>query len=779
MKDKPTITPPPLEGFFTSFTSGGGVHLFDKGGHQAGHQNNEVDTIKTVKGGHHKEDIFLARQEVQNLLGINKTSVLKAIKKGRFKVIETYGNGGRQYRIALSSLPAQAQIKWVQENINEAVNLPEQFVEKLSAQAQWEIVRQKTPKEEAGMQTILNVTKKQKDIELIQRAMNPPQGVKKSHWIAKCAESAGITVQALYKKIFIYKNKGITGLVNSGSKAVLKKWSQPALSFMQGVYLKMLKEGGSGVKKKAYDAVIAEAEKRGWSVGSKSSAYEYLDKLNPLLERYAKGGIRALDNVFYIVRQYDDLAPFECIVGDQHRFDFFVQDEETGKVFRPEGYFWIDLRTRNVYGMAVTDRYNSYLMGLALRMGLKKFGKFKVAYTDNGKPEVSKYFNNIVQELNTYGMKEQDISELYKTQDGYAIESGDGEVVNVVPTKEAWHRYARPYNAKAKLIERFFRTIEDILVEIGTPGLIKDLRSTSEEKALSDSRLKKLLEEGSLLTYEEFLLKLFKAVEIYSERKHYALKQSPYQELIRTVKEEGFVPSMIIEHEIDFILMARTTRSVNRGRILLDGILYEGESLENGLWDIADKTKIEVRYDLYDRESIYAIRPDGKIVQLVQVPISSMKNPELTSELIKKKRKMIAQIREEWKRLTQPVPGVIEYSARTKAILKHKGKKQSKPEEQILDRESFEKEVKRRVEMTKSINSFESMQKRQLIKPSIFASEREKYKYLVDCEMEGVELSEQEKLYMRKYEAKMEDGERMWWENYRRLYKYERRIQSC
>lgn len=744
---EPPTTQLSPEGFLTSFTS----------------------------GDSYSQEIWLSRSEVEKLLGISHPTMVKAIREERFKVIEAYGNGGRQYRIALSSLPAEAQIKWIHENINLAVNLPEKVTEKLSAKAQFELAKLKAPKEEVGMQTILKTKEKQKDIELIHKAMNQPFGVKKSLWIAQCAREAGITVQALYKKIRIYKYKGITGL-RAGTGATLKKWSQEAISFMQGVYLKMLKEGGSGIKKRAYEAVVSEAEKRGWKIGNKSSAYEYLDKLNPLIERYAKGGSRALDNVFYIVRRYDDLAPFECIVGDQHRFNFFVFDEETGKVFRPEGYFWIDLRTRNVYGFAVADRYNSYLMGLALRMGLRKFGKFRIAYTDNGKPEVSKYFNEIVQELNTYGMKEKDISELYKTDEGYAVEAEEGEVINVVPTREAWHRYARPYNAKAKLIERFFRSLEDILVEVGTPGLCKDMRATTEEKAVADSRLRRLLEEGKLLTYEEFILKIFQAVEIYSERKHYALKRSPYQELIKAVKE-GFVPRMIIEQEVDFILMARTIRSVNRGRILLDGILYEGESLEEGLWDIADKTKIEVRYDIYDRESIYAIRPNGVIVKLRQVNVSSMKNKELTSELMKRKREMIAKIREEYKKLTQPVPGVIEYSTRTKTILKHKNKKTIKPEEQILDREAFAKEVKRRVELTKKLN--EETQKRQLIKQGFFASERERYKYLVDCEMEGISISDEERIFMMKYESKMEEGEKIWWENYRRLYHYERRIQSC
>jgi putative transposase len=720
-------------------------------------------------------EVWLSRAEVQELLGISHQALIKAIQKGKFVVQISHGNGGKQYRIALSSLPGSAQVKWIQANEEKAREFPEEYVEKLSPQARFEVARLRAPIESIGKETILMAKERPRDVELIHKALNPPPGMKKWHWIQKVAEEAGITVQALYKKLKAYKEGGLAGVLKKKGPKGFKSWSPEALEYMQGVYLRMIREGGDGSKKKAYEAVLAEAKKRGWKVGSQSSAYEYLAKLNPLLEKFARGGARALDNVFYIVRQYNDLEPFECIVGDQHRFNFFVQDVETGKVFRPEGYFWVDLRTRLVYGFAVADRYNAYLMGVALRMGLHRFGKFKTCYTDNGKPEVSRYFNEIIKELNAYGMKESDISELYRTDGGYAVEAEEGEVVNVVKTREAWHRYARPYNAKAKLIERFFRSLEGILLELGCPGHVKDIVGTTEEKHLADERIKELIREGKLLSFEEFLLKVFQAVEVYNERRHYALKRSPMQELERAIKAR-FVPVRLVEEELDFVLMARTVRSVNRGRILLDGVLYEGEDLETGLWDIPDKTRVEVRYDLYDRSRIYVIRPDGRIVELREVQVSSMKDKEKTAELIERKRKMIARIREEYKRLIKSVPSVIEYSPRTKAVLEQKKRSKDKTKEQaslVLDREAFEQEVQRRIELTKSLNDMP--RKTELVRPSVFASKRERYKYLIDCMLEGYEITDEDRLFMKRYEEEMSLEEKVWWENYIKVYPYQRR----
>jgi putative transposase len=756
---------------------GRGYNLLAQGYNQGYNQNGKVITenlVNLAQGYNQNDDIFLSRKEVQELLNISQPAIIKAIKSGRFKAILVHGNGGLQYRIALSSLPSPAQVKWVQSHPEQALSLPEYIIDKLSPEAQFEIMKMKAPKEELGMDTIVRVQKNeklQKDIELIQKAIAVPKGWKKSKWIEKVAEEAGITKQALYKKIRVYQEKGIRGL-RARDNSHLKKWSPEALQFLQGVYLRMIKEGGNASKKRAYEAVLAEAEKRGWKVGSQSSAYMYLSQLNPLLEKYARAGTRGLDNVFYIMRRYDDLEPLECIVGDQHRFDFWVEDKETGRVFRPEGYFWVDLRTRLCYGFAIADRYNAYLMGLALRMGFKTFGKFKVAYTDNGKPEVSKYFNSIIKELHQFGMDEQDIAELYRTDNGYAVEDEEGQVIDIVTTKEAWHRYARPYNAKAKPVEAFFNTMEKLLLDLGVPGLIRELRGTSDEKAQDDKRLKALREQGKLLSFDEFLQKVFEAVEIYNKRRHSALKASPLETFMKLVKE-GFAPRYIVEKELDFILMKREIRSVNRGRILLDGVWYEGEDLENGLWDVPDKTRVEVRYDPYERGSVYAIRPD-RIVELREVPISSMKNKEKTAELMEWKRSMMKKVRELYQKITAQAKGVIEYSKLTRQVIEaEKRRKQKKPV--VIDPEQIRREVEEKKRLTLEAEQKRYQREFQFQRKTIFTNQRERYQYLVECELNGIEITAQDREFMKWYEAQMDETERIWFKNFRKYYQYERR----
>lgn len=760
---------------FASFTSGGLVPYSGTTTGQTTGQKIGLRDMNTYDFDPTTGQLWISTEEIARLSGKNYEAVKKALNRGKYKIIKSVkskGHAGKRYLIHITdpAVPPEAQIKWINENKEYALSLPEFVIDKFHPQAQWEIVKLRTPREQVMIEKV-DKKKVEQRLALIQKALVVPQGWKRSKWVEHVAREAGITAQALYEAIKKYKEGGVSAIAGKKQKG-LSAWSPEALEYMQAVYLKGVREGGDMNKFKAYESVLAEAEKRGWKVGGKSSAYEYLSNLNPLLESYAKGGTRALDNIFFIIRNYKDLSPFEIIVGDQHRFDFFIHDREHDRVFRPEGYFFVDLRTRLTYGFAVAERYDSYLMGLALRMGLKRFGKFGTLYTDNGKPENSRFINSIILDLKAFGMQAKDIVELYRTGEGYVIEGQEGEVIEVVPSVAAWRKWARPYNAKAKLIERYFQTIEKILLDLGVPGKVKELKETSEEKAQSEQRLKALKEEGKLLDIDEFILKVFEAVQAYETRRHVALGRSPIEELIYAVKEEGFTPRMIIEPEIDFILLKRETRAVNRGRVRIDGILYEGRELNEGLWDLSDGTKVEVRYDPCDSEKCLAVKPDGTVVELEQVKIGSMKDPELTSQLMERKRRFIKEVKELWKKLTAPVRGVIEYSKYTKAAVSAKKKKEKDPREELKDMEAFRQTVQRKVEESKRLSERVPEFKRK----TVFQSDMERYKYLLSCLCEGIEITESDRAFMRSYEERMSPSEKLKWENFKKLYHYERRI---
>ncbi|HSW49020.1 MAG TPA: transposase domain-containing protein, partial [Bryobacteraceae bacterium] len=270
----------------------------------------------------------------------------------------------------------------------------------------------------------------------------------KRKWIEAVAARHDVSFQAIYRWQARYEKRGIAGIRHEkSSKNQPKVWTEEAIDFWVGLCGK--REHRHMNRKDLYDILIIEAQRRGWRIGDVSSANWWFKKRwSPLMEAMQRGGLRALDNALPpILRDYSDLSPFEILVGDQHRFDRWVVDDETGEVLRPEGYLWQDLRTRIIYGAAVDRKYDAWLIGLALRLGIRCFGAFGSIYTDNGKPECSRFLTGILANMRSLGMEWQ------MTQDVMMdCLDVDGEDIDPHYLEPGTHKKAVVKNAKAKMI---------------------------------------------------------------------------------------------------------------------------------------------------------------------------------------------------------------------------------------------------------------------------------------------------------------------------------------
>ncbi len=720
-----------------------------------------------------KDEIWLSVNEVSTSLHISDRAVQKRCKNGSLlsrTVMSDKGFGGKVYEAALSCLPAYAQIAWVENNKERLPKLTQNQISLLDVQTQWKIVQLSAKRERAGIGNLTNEKLKERvafKVSVLNEILSVPKGERRKK-IEALAKRYSISPKTIYRDLKNYEDGGVEALAKARNRAI-SAWSPEALEYLRGVYLKAVKEIGFASKRRAYQITVEAAKKKGWKIGKESSAFGYLRSLNPLLEKYAKGGRRALDNVFYILRDLSDLEPFEIIVGDQHRFDFWVKDAQSGEIFRPECFLWLDMRTRLVYGISVAKKYDKYIVGHAMRMGLLRFGKFKSCYTDNGRPELSHYVNQIIGDIARYGeFKNDDVANLYKSEEGYVIESAKGGVEEIVETSYAWHKKAKAYNAKAKPIERFFRTFEALLRDLGIPGAVRSIRSLPEDAAMDDKRLKNLIKNDRLFTFDEFLLKLFDAIEIYNTRKHSSLKRSPTEELMYAYTKEGFTPRFIDTNEIDFILLARAKRRVSRGRIQLNQTIYEGEEINDknidkkpGLWHLPDKTLVEIRYDIFNPKGVIAILPDGDARYLHTAEKSSMKNRKLTSKLIGKKRQMIDAVVKKYKALTQPIPKIVEYSKQKRISIDEESTEKDKK----LLKENFEDIRKKAQKMVE-----ESQNTKPIIaKRRIFKSDWEYYKWTLEIQASDLSLSAKDRLFVRKYEEKMDEDERSYWDAYRKV----------
>lgn len=145
---------------------------------------------------------------------------------------------------------------------------------------------------------------------------------------------------------------------------------------------------------------------------------------------FSREGAKALkDKVLpYIERDVSKLGVGDVLVGDGHRLAFQVINPFDGKPCRPTLVAYQDWKSGAMVGFELMLEENTQCIASALRNSIINLGKIpQFVYQDNGKAFKSKYF-----------IEDETLSGLFVN-------------LGIQPV------FAKPYNAKAKVIERFFR----------------------------------------------------------------------------------------------------------------------------------------------------------------------------------------------------------------------------------------------------------------------------------------------------------------------------------
>jgi putative transposase len=503
--------------------------------------------------------------------------------------------------------------------------------------------------------------------QIVHEAQNPAPGWKRKAWVNAVANKHNMHPSHIYKLVAKHMKGGPEALKHvKRNRGTPKAWSPEALDFGLGFVLKRPHRKMS--MKAAYEVVLSEAFKRAWATGCYRSFTDHIrKKLTPQLIALRDGGRRGLDNVLPpIFRDYSDLEPFEILCGDQHTFDYWVVDDDTGAIFRPQGYLYQDLRTRILYGFWVGKTYSAHSMGLALRLGGRCFGGFKAVYTDNGKPECSRYFAGILEEMAAVGLSVGEVIDVPAD-----ISNVDPEEVNCV-IHHGHHRKAIVKNAKAKIIESTWRFIEAILANVfKVPGHVKRLSSSGEEQEVDQAEIRKLAQAGKLLKLSEFLLTVVKAVDYYNkERPHRGLlrewKSFPRPKAITPLEcliscyQTGWRPVQISEDLLNLLFLPKAKRTVDRGRIRFRTFLtdmYENEALV-----ALHGQEVLIRFDPFDPGFILVFAGSKFICCAKPVEYSSMKDRPLARRKIEEKARLRKYYLTQYRQLTSNVPDFTEYS---------------------------------------------------------------------------------------------------------------------
>jgi transposase InsO family protein len=191
------------------------------------------------------------------------------------------------------------------------------------------------------------------------------------------------------------------------------------------------------------------------------STFERRVKLIPKLEKIAgrKGNKALSDNLPSVIRKKPE-RPNQIWCSDHHILDLFVTDEDN-KVFRPWLTVYQDVHSGFIVAYTLhKDDPNAYHVKQTLALGIRAHGKPESLLFDNGKDYKTKEFS-----------ADYPLSMLNKL--GITV------------------KYAAPYNAKEKPIERFFKTLEgDFCKEFETYAG-RDAKSRPEKMRISNEKIAK------------------------------------------------------------------------------------------------------------------------------------------------------------------------------------------------------------------------------------------------------------------------------------------------
>ena len=480
------------------------------------------------------------------------------------------------------------------------------------------------------------------------------------------------TVRRAIKEVAEY------GVVSGDRKpSGYRAWDDEAVSYLRSYYLQLAKDRNIDSKEAAWKALQSEAQRRNWKIGSRSSAFRILKDIPVLIRKYATGGNRALDNFFYIKRDWSSVEPAAILIGDQHIADFWVVDDSSKdkpRYFRPTFYVWQDAATRCVAGIAVDEDYSSETVLNALYMAICRFGFFKATYNDNGTSECSNAAVSVIDEIIAVsGGKSSmlDISELSRMSDGrYAVEDPDGNIVDIASDEKAWRNknrriYAQVKNAKAKPIERLFSTLEMKLAEKGVPGHVVTPGCPADQEEKESAALERQKRNGEILTLDEFVRVMIETIAEYEGTRHSSLGMSPLEK-VREWLERGWKPVYPQNRaDLDFIFLSRKKARIRKGRVTVDGVDFIGEDLRSRDGELLDVglslhegESVEVRYSPLDMSHAYAIFPElgkGKRVRALRAVCSvEMLDQEKLSNAIAWKRRCMKTVREAFRLLASP-----------------------------------------------------------------------------------------------------------------------------
>lgn len=292
----------------------------------------------------------------------------------------------------------------------------------------------------------------------------------------------------------------------------------------------------------------------------------------------ARDGEKALSDKVepYIKRDASLLEVGDILVADGHKLAFQVINPFTGKPCRATLVGFLDWKSTALVGYEIMLEENTQCIASALRNAIINLDMIpKVVYQDNGKAFRAKYFTD------DKGFTELGFQGLYAK---LGIETV----------------FAKPYNARAKVIERFFKEFQEGFEKL-LPSYVGSSINNKPAYMMRNEKFHKNLHHEFIPTIEETI----KMIDMWLNFKN---SQPCLNAPNKTIAEvlEGRKRQNINADILDDLMLATKIKTIQRNGIRFLNCDYFGEKL------YGFKNKVLIKYNLFDLTKIKVFTTKGE-----------------------------------------------------------------------------------------------------------------------------------------------------------------------
>ncbi|MCT4509914.1 MAG: Mu transposase C-terminal domain-containing protein [Tepidibacter sp.] len=518
--------------------------------------------------------VWVTPKEVSELMLITERAVRQHVKKGNFNDNYRYidgngrGRGGKILQILLTALPEYAQAKYYKKFVEDEEKI------KIIPQKQLNGIEKYTVSQKEKGQRRANVIERYKKFEKNKIKLGEKSKTKIKEmfielWNSEHPEFT-LSIASLYKWLKKSKTANPDKLVDKRGGHNRGKSSIP--EEMWDLFCKYYLRQTQPTIKSCYEAVRLEANSKGITIPS-CKAFEYaVKKIPESILTIGREGMKAFEDtcVPYAERDYTTLESNELWVSDHHLWDVHVLVKVNGeyKKVRPWGSYWMDMRSNiMVSGLLRDQTPNSDAVLCSFAQGVKNYGIPKAVYLDNGKD--------------------------YKALDLFNSDKDRTKAASLAVQMDLDVHYAIPYNAKAKPLERTFKTLESQFSK-----LFKSYLGMNAVKRPVDLKYLGLEEYPTLEEFKEIHDQWIE--EFYNRSPHNGLEmngKTPEEVFVINLKEKRTAPEDVLR-----LWLMRTTRprKVHRNGVTIDKVNYYSTDMV-----MLIGKEVYIRYNPDDKEVVY------------------------------------------------------------------------------------------------------------------------------------------------------------------------------